>query len=72
MYRDVDLNSWAEIDDVVIKYDVSPVDGTVEFTFGHKQSLTINLTERALARCVEQFPEALTELRTRSMREPSQ
>ncbi|ONI77259.1 hypothetical protein ALI144C_34925 [Actinosynnema sp. ALI-1.44] len=63
MNTDVDMNCWVEIDEAEIKYVVSRTEKMVEFTIGNEGGLTINMTERALAQCVEQFPVALSELR---------
>jgi hypothetical protein len=60
----VGLESWVDLDDIDVRYSVSAFDEKVEFYFSHRPTFTLVLTERAIARVLNSFPEALAELKT--------
>jgi hypothetical protein len=67
MSNAVMIGSWIELDDVDIEYVVPEDldDDVIEFRFAQPATVTLHLSERALTRCVEAFPEALAKLKAR-------
>ena len=56
------MGSWVDLDDVEVRYVVPESDGPVEFTFGSDHDFCLNLSERALGRCLDAFAQAQAEL----------
>jgi hypothetical protein len=59
----VDMSAWVELDDIAVRYVVSARDETVELAFGNRPTFTLILSEQALSRCIEKFPEAMAALK---------
>lgn len=67
MAHAVEIGSWIDLDDIEIRYIVpkDPDDDAIEFSFTRPTSFSLIMSERALTRCLETFPEALAKLKAR-------